>query len=596
MTRRAVLRPLTVVLGAALALAVVGPVAPAQAAPAERYIVTTTTAKAAATEVSKLRSAKAPIGRQFRKVMHGFSASLTEQQVNQLRSDPTVESVRPVTRIRASDLTRAVGGRQTNAPWGLDRIDQRSGLDGSYFYDSTGAGVTAFVVDTGIRLEHTEFQGRATSGYDFVDNDTNASDCPSNYVDDPESDRISHGTHVAGTIAGKTYGVAKQAKIVSVRVLDCSGGGTSDDLVAALDWIMLHRPSGPAVVNFSLGGSADDTVDAAVEAAIGAGLPVVASAGNEYDNACDYSPGKTPNAVTVGASNEQDYQAWFTNWGLCVDLFAPGQDIRSAGTRTLTASLELSGTSMAAPHVTGAIARYLEVHPAASPADVTSEILGSASSAGLNDLDGSPDRLLYAYSPKVASVPTVVSVVRSDKAKTATIRWSPPAGNGGSAVTGYRVVRAGVDASGRTSLAMDLAADARSYTFAGLKAGTTYTLTVQARNGMGLGPAAAGRVAITALPGSPKITSASSGSKKDKIISIGVRWSKPAKGGAVTSYVVTATRNSNGSVKTTTVSAAARSAVVSGLAKGKKYTVRVRGVNDSGAGSIAKWHKSVKAR
>lgn len=596
MTRRALPRPLTAVLGATLALAVAGPVAPAHAAPAERYIVTTTTAKAADAKVSKLRSAKAPIARQYRKVVHGFSASLTEQQVSQLRNDPTVESVRPVTRITASDITGSVNGRQTNAPWGLDRIDQRAGLDGSYFYNSTGAGVTAFVVDTGIRLEHTEFQGRASSGYDFVDDDTDASDCPSNYVDDPESDRFSHGTHVAGTIAGKTYGVAKQAKVVSVRVLDCSGGGWTDDLVAALDWVTVHRPSGPSVVNFSLGGSANADVDAAVEAAIAAGLPVVASAGNEYDDACEFSPGRTPNAVTVGASNQQDYQTWFTNWGSCVDLFAPGQDIRSAGTRTLTASLELSGTSMAAPHVTGAVARYLEVHPGATPAEITSAVLGSASSAGLNDLDGSPDRLLYAYSPKVASAPTAVSAVRSDKAKTATIRWSPPAGNGGSAVTGYRVVRTGVDASGRSSAAVEVPVGARSSTFGSLRAGTTYTLTVQARNAFGLGPAAVGRVAITALPGSPKITSASSGSKKDKIVSVGVRWSKPTKGGAVKSYLVTATRNSNGSVKTTTVSGTARSAVVSGLAKGKKYTIRVRGVNDSGAGPIAKWGKSVKAR
>jgi subtilisin family serine protease len=575
---------------------VLGPVVPAQAAPAGRYIVTTTTAKAADTKVSRLRSAKAPIGRQYRKVVHGFSASLTEQQLNQLRSDPTVESVRPVTRIHASDLTSSVSGRQTNAPWGLDRIDQRSGLDGSYFYDSTGAGVTAFVVDTGIRLEHADFQGRASSGYDFVDNVTDASDCPSNYLDDPASDRFSHGTHVAGTIAGKTYGVAKQANIVSVRVLDCGGGGWTDDLVAALDWVTVHRPSGPAVVNFSLGGSADADVDAAVESAIGAGLPVVASAGNESDDACDYSPGRAPSAVTVGASNQQDHQTWFTNWGPCVDLFAPGQDIRSAGTKTLTASLELSGTSMAAPHVTGAIARYLEVHPDAAPADVTSAILGSASSAGLNDLDGSPDKLLYAYSPKVASVPTAVSAVRSDKAKTATISWSLPTSDGGSAVTGYRIVRAGVDASGRASVAVDVSASARSWTFSGLKAGTTYTLTVQARNAWGLGPAAAGRVSITALPGQPKITAASSGSKKDKIISVAVRWSKPAKGGAVKSYVVTATRNSTGSVTSTTVSGAARSAVVPGLAKGKKYTVRVRGANDSGAGPWAKWGKSVKAK
>ncbi|HEY5783437.1 MAG TPA: S8 family serine peptidase [Microlunatus sp.] len=596
MIRRALLRLLSAVLAVGVAVAVTGAATPAHAVPTERYVVTTTTAKAADNKVSKLRAAKASIGRQYRHVLHGFSASLTEQQVVQLRSDPTVESVRPVTKIRSSDVAASASGRQTNAPWGLDRVDQRSGLDGSYFYNSTGAGVTAFVIDTGIRFEHADFQGRASSGYDFVDDDTDASDCPTNYIDDPARDKFSHGTHVAATIAGKTYGVAKQAKVVSLRVLDCNGEGWADDLIAALDWIVAHRPSTPAVINFSLGGNGDADVDAAVAAAIGAGISVAAAAGNEFDDACDYSPARVPGALTVGASTQQDYQAWFTNWGTCVDLFAPGEDITSAGTKTLNASLMLSGTSMAAPHVTGAVARYLEVHPDATPAAVAVGIVDGASAVGVNDLDGSPDRLLYAYSPKVASAPTAVSGTRSDKAKAATIRWSVPQSNGGTGVTGYRIIRTGKDAAGRSSVTVDLTAGARSYSFAGLKAGTTYTLSAQARNAMGLGPAATSKVTITALPGQPKITSASSGSKKDKSVSIGVRWSKPASGGGVKSYVVTATRNSTGSVKAVTVTAAARSTTVSGLKKGKKYTLRVRAVNDSGAGSIAKWGRSVKAR
>jgi subtilisin family serine protease len=595
--RRPVFRTLGAVAAVALVATIVGPIAPAAAAPTTRYIVKTSSASATERKVDKLRAEKAPIGRQYRKVFHGFSATLTAAQVSQLRADPSVETVIADTRIKASDLKVSTVGQQTGATWGLDRIDQRSGTDGKYFYNSTGAGVTAYVIDTGIRMDHSEFQGRATSGYDFVDKDTNASDCPSNYKDDPKDGLISHGTHVAATIGGKTYGVAKGVKLVALRILDCNGEGDGSDLIAALDWVVTHHPTtAPAVVNFSLGGSLSHDIDDAVEATIAAGIPVVTAAGNEADDACYTSPAAVPEAITVGASNEFDEQASFTNWGSCLDLFAPGVDIRSAGTKTTTASLVLSGTSMATPHVTGAVARYLETHPSATPAQVSAALTSGASGVGLGDEGGSPDKLLYAYSQKAASTPTSVTGSRSDKAKTATIRWATPKGDGGAAITGYRVVRQGKDAAGKSSATVDLAVGARSYTFTKLKAGTAYTLTVQARNQMGLGNAGTANVSITALPGKPKITSAKSGSKKDKAVSVSLSWSKPKSGGPVKSYVITATRTSTGSVKTFTRSSSARGAKLTGLKKNKRYVLRVRAINDSGKGSTYKWKHSVKAR
>ena len=584
-------------LGAAL-IALAGPATTAAAAPAPsaRYIVTARSAGAVDTGVARLRASHAPIGRHYSHVFHGFSASLTTAQVARLRSDPGIEAVRPVTTVHSTVSTTSVG-EETGATWGLDRIDQRTGTDGRYFYNTTGAGVTAYVIDTGIRMDQTDFQGRATSGWDFADGDSDASDCPSNYQDDPANDKISHGTHVAGTIGGKTWGVAKRVNIVSVRVLDCDGSGTSDDVIAGLDWVVAHHPSTPSVVNLSLGGDQSSDLDAAVQATIDAGIPVVVAAGNEGQNACHDSPADVRDAITVGASDRRDNQAWqFTNWGPCVDLFAPGVDIRSAGTRTNHSSLVLSGTSMATPHVTGAVARYLQAHPSATPAQVSSAIDQAASHVGIGDADGSPDRLLYAYSEKTPSAPTRVSAIHSDRSRTATVRWSVPTSNGGESMTGYQAIRAGKDAAGHTGAVVNLSARARSYTFKGLVAGTTYTLTVKARNAVGLSLGASAKTTITAKPGRAKLSSVTAGSTHDHTASIGVTWHKPSSGGAVKHYVITATRSGSHAVKSVTVSSRSRSARLTGLQRNHAYVIRIRAVNDSGSGPTVRWAHSVTAR
>lgn len=590
--RRPVFRTFGAVAAVALVATIVGPIAPAAAAPTTRYIVKTSSAASASGKVSRLRSAHVSVDRQYRKVFHGFAATLTDAQVSQLESDPSVEAVVPDTKISASKPAVRASTQQASATWGLDRLDQRSGSDGHYAYDTTGAGVTAYVIDTGIRMDQAEFQGRATSGYDFVDHDADASDCPANYKDDPDKGLISHGTHVAATIGGKTYGVAKQVSIVSLRILDCDGTGSAAGLIDALDWVMQHK-TGPSVINFSLGGPANAALDDAVDAAIADGIPVATAAGNEARDACDTSPARVRNALTVGASDRADRYADFSNYGNCLDLFAPGVDIVSAGTRTPTASLTLSGTSMATPHVTGEIARYLQRNPKATPAQVSSAILGEATAPTKRIDPDSPNRLLFTA---FATQPTTVTSARSDKNKTATIRWSLPTTDGGFAISGYQIVRTGKDAAGHASATVNVGPSIRSYTFSKLKAGTNYKLTVRARNSRSLGVPSTAKVSITALPGKPKITSAKSGSTKDKVVSVSLNWSKPKSGGPVKGYVITATRTSTGSVKTFTRSSSARGAKLTGLKKNKRYVLRVRAINDSGKGSTSKWKHSVKAR
>ncbi|HYR11515.1 MAG TPA: S8 family peptidase, partial [Longimicrobium sp.] len=281
-----------------------------------------------------------------------------------------------------------------------DRVDQRDRpLDGSYRYARTGSGVTVYVVDTGIQTSHPEFGGRASAGYDAFGG--NAQDCNG------------HGTHVAGTVAGSTYGVAKDARVVAVRVLDCAGNGTTSTVVAGLDWVRLNR-QGAAVANLSLGGGADQAIDDALRRVISSGVTAVVAAGNQpADNACSYSPARVGEALTVGASNANDQKAWFSKFGSCVDLFAPGEGITSAwiggGTNTI------DGTSMASPHVAGAAALYLQGSPGASAAAVHGFIVNDASTSRLSSIGtGSPNRLLFtlATDPFAVSIsgPTYITV------------------------------------------------------------------------------------------------------------------------------------------------------------------------------------------
>ncbi|AZM60233.1 MULTISPECIES: S8 family peptidase [unclassified Streptomyces] len=321
----------------------------------------------------------ADIERTYTKALNGYAVEASEAEAKRLAADPAVATV-------VQNRTFHVTGTQPNPPsWGLDRTDQRGlPLDNSYTYpDSGGEGVTAYVIDTGVRITHNDFGGRASYGYDAVDNDNTA------------QDGHGHGTHVAGTVAGGSFGVAKKARVVGVRVLNNSGSGTTAQVVAGIDWVARNAVK-PAVANMSLGGGADSTLDAAVRGAIASGVTFVVAAGNESTNASTKSPARVAEAITVGATTSGDARASYSNYGSVLDLFAPGSAITSAWRTSDTATNTISGTSMASPHVAGAAALHLAVHPSATPAEVSAALTSSATTGVVgNPGSGSPNRLLY---------------------------------------------------------------------------------------------------------------------------------------------------------------------------------------------------------
>ena len=475
------------------------------------------------------------------------------------------------------------GTQVTPESWGLDRIDQTAlPLGSNYSYNTSGAGVTAYIVDTGILASHLEFAGRVRSGFTSINDGRGTNDCEG------------HGTHVAGTVGGARFGVAKDVSLVAVRVLDCLGSGTTSGVIAGINWAIADHVSGPAVMNLSLGGGFSASMNAAIAAAVADGITVVVASGNSNADACLSSPASEPTAITVNASDRTDARATFSNFGTCTDIYAPGVSILSADAINSTSTATLSGTSMATPHVAGAAARVLETNPSLTPAEVWSA-LSSAATNYSTGIAGDAGKLLYLNPGVIADgAPSAPIWVTSTAGNlSATVNWRAPISSVGSSISAY-AVRAFAAASGGTSIATCTPSPltATTCSLSGLTNGTAYWVEVAATNATGEG-SASNRVSVTpaaapTAPGSPTGVTAAAGASGQAV----VRWVVPTSNGgsAITSYQARAYAAASGGTAVRTCTATGATAVtctITGLTNGTTYHVDVIATNAVGSSAAS---------
>ena len=517
----------------------------------------------------------------FEHALQGFVARMSEADANALAAEPGVADVVQDGTVHAS------ASPQIAPPWGLDRIDEAAlPLDGQYTYNSTGAGVHAYVLDGAVRLTHNDFGGRATSGPDFYENDLNSSDnCPAIVDGKPSS---GHGTHVAGILGGSTHGVAKQVSLVAVRVLDCKGDGTFSDVVEALDWVAANAER-PAVVNMSLGAIATHPVlEGTITTMVESGITVVVAAGNgdiqgNPVNACNATPARTPKAITVASTTQTDQRSSFSNFGTCVDLFGPGSQIVSAWRTGDSSTNTFSGTSMAAPHVAGVVARYLQSNPCASTDSVTWDVVVNTTMGVVgNPGSGSPNRLLsstFLTTPGPVGPPCAFEATATAGVNKVTLEWNPTASL--SPLTGYAVYR-GTTPGGQSGTPIgEVGPSATSFTDTSAIGGTTYYYKVGAKSlaGETTSPEVSATPQAPTAPAAPNL-SAVGGNE-----SVQLSWTVPADGGSpITGYQILRGITPGGESPHAMVGPGATSHVdTNTIVDGTPYYYKVAAVNAIGA-------------
>ncbi len=401
----------------------------------------------------------------YTKAIKGMALSnLPDQAVEGLKHNPHIKMVE-------QDGVVSVAGAQNLASttiWNLDRIDQKNlPLNSLYNYNYTGAGVNAYIIDTGISTTNVDFEGRAVGGYTAVNDGNGTNDCNG------------HGTNVAGIVGSRTYGVAKKVNLIAVRVIDCTGYGTWSQVIAGIDWVINNHIS-PAVVNASVIDPKDATADAAFQNLINSGVPTVVAAGNDALDACNYSPSDLPDALTIGATDQNDARSPFSNYGRCVDLYAPGYYIISTSNGGDTGTSIYNGTSQAAPHVAGVAALYLEAHPTATPAEVSQAIISSATPNVISGIPSGANLFLYSLlgsAPSGDTTPPSSPVLSGSASNsTALLSWSASTDNIG--VAGYRLYR-------NNNLYATFAPSVTSYSDTAVTPGGTYTYAVKAADAAG---------------------------------------------------------------------------------------------------------------